>query len=174
MVDVQNATLAGGVAMGAACNMNLHVGWATLIGAIAGLISVFGYVKVSPILQRLGIDDTCGVNNLHGMPSLFGALVSILAARSATADEYGAVQLAQVFPGRSDSRGGGAQSGIQLAFMITTLIISIVGGLITGAVVRRPFFEPLKSGKEFDDAESWEVPSEELPYYFAGEPEKKQ
>jgi ammonium transporter Rh len=59
MVDVQNATLAGGVALGTACDMHLTPGVAMLVGAFAGVVSVWGYVTVQPYLQqKLGLHDT--------------------------------------------------------------------------------------------------------------------
>ena len=44
------------------------------------LTSVFGYVYGSPCLERkvFGIHDTCGVHNLHGLPSVLGGLASIV------------------------------------------------------------------------------------------------
>jgi ammonium transporter Rh len=43
MIDVQNATLAGGVAMGACANMLPQAWGALLIGTVAGALSTFGY-----------------------------------------------------------------------------------------------------------------------------------
>ena len=81
MVDIQNATLAGGVAMGSCANMVTHPWGALFIGFWAGILSTVGYVKILPFLDaRLGLKDTCGINNLHGMPSLFGAFASVVVA----------------------------------------------------------------------------------------------
>jgi len=77
--DICNASLAGGVAIGASvANINITPGWSMLIGSVAGGISVIGYAFVQPRLQKLtGGVDTCGVHNLHGMPGVFGGLVAM-------------------------------------------------------------------------------------------------
>ncbi len=76
--DIANASLAGGVAIGASV-ANVTPGWSMLIGAVAGALSVVGYTIIQPRLQKLtrGV-DTCGVHNLHGMPGVFGGLIAML------------------------------------------------------------------------------------------------
>ncbi len=78
VADIANASLAGGVAIGAVV-ANIEPGWSMLIGLVAGTISVVGYTKIQPRLQKAisGI-DTCGVHNLHGMPGVFGGLIALL------------------------------------------------------------------------------------------------
>ena len=44
---IQNATLAGGVAVGAAADLIIQPYGALIIGSIAGLVSVFGFEYVS-------------------------------------------------------------------------------------------------------------------------------
>jgi ammonium transporter Rh len=76
--DIANASLAGGVAIGAAVS-NVTPGWSILVGIIAGTISVVGYTIIQPRLQKAtGGVDTCGVHNLHGMPGVFGGLVAMM------------------------------------------------------------------------------------------------
>lgn len=43
MEHIQNATLAGGVAVGSTANFMIHPAGAMLIGSIAGIVSVFGF-----------------------------------------------------------------------------------------------------------------------------------
>ena len=77
IADIANASLAGGVAIGATCNLvSPYIAFA--IGILAGTVCVIGYVIIQPRIEKLlKIVDTCGVHNLHGMPGLIGGLVAI-------------------------------------------------------------------------------------------------
>ena len=57
----QNATLAGGVAIGAACNMLLHPWGAMLTGAVAGSVSAYGFTYFIPMFKKKGLTDFCGI-----------------------------------------------------------------------------------------------------------------
>jgi ammonium transporter Rh len=108
--DMANAALAGGVGIGATCNVVSATG-AFAIGVIAGAICVLGYVYVQPwLLEKMKLADTCGVHNLHGMPGLMGGLVAIL-----------------VVPGIAKA---------QLAGIATTVVFALVGGLLSGYLLR--------------------------------------
>ncbi|KAK8767260.1 hypothetical protein V5799_005961 [Amblyomma americanum] len=171
MVHVQNCTLAGGVAVGATADMMLHPYGALILGALAGALSVFGFKFVTPLLsRRLRIHDTCGVNNLHGMPGILAGVTSAVIAASATEEEYnysmGDVyrSLYTLYPARAptenstdlsqvlfytvevvagDGRTASAQALYQLAAVAATLAIAIAGGLFTGEWTLRQ-----RSGKQ--------------------------
>jgi ammonium transporter Rh len=135
MVDIQNATIAGGVAIGTSADMMPHPWGAMLIGAVAGAISTLGYRKVAPALYgKLGMIDTCGILNLHGVPGLLGGLAGLILSSYAEADAYGTT-LTTVFAKRS-TRTASEQAGFQAAALFTTIGIALVGGAITGAVCR--------------------------------------
>lgn len=167
MVDVQNATLAGGVAIGTACSMAISPGGALLVGTSAGVLSVFGFTTLSPMLERsLGLYDTCGIHNLHGMPGVMAGIVGAIVAASATEGDYkGLVNLKIAFPGRyndagDEVRSAGQQAGMQMLFLAVTLGIAIFTGALTGYVVKALTAPPVKY---FNDEEDFDVEEEEIP-----------
>ena len=108
--DIANAALAGGVAIGATCNV-VQAPTAFLIGAVAGALCVFGYAVVQAKIRNVfKIVDTCGVHNLHGMPGLFGGLVAVI-----------------VVPGIARA---------QLIGIAFTVALALTGGLIAGYIIR--------------------------------------
>lgn len=110
MVDMQNASLAGGVSIGSTCNLVSPTG-AFGIGLLAGALSVIGFVFIQPMLEsKIKLIDTCGVHNLHGMPGLLGGLCAIAVVPSVV--------------------------GVQLVGIVMTLAIAVVGGVITGMAIR--------------------------------------
>jgi ammonium transporter Rh len=158
MVDVQNATLAGGVAMGSCADLAIGAGASLGIGAVGGLVSVLGYVYVQPFLEKfIGLRDTCGVNNLHCMPSFIGAFASLIAI---AITNRGNDPLAT-----PALRGGNAGVGVQAAYMGTTVLIACGGAVFTGLLARLSLFEPLNAESLFSDALWWETPTAESPYY---------
>lgn len=120
MMHVQNATLAGGVAMGSASALRLSPGGAVAVGLFAGMLSTAGFGLLAPYLEsRICLGDTCGVHNLHGMPGLLGGLIAGLAA-------FG--QAPGVAP------HGNAQLGYQVLALVCTVAIAAGGGALVSAV----------------------------------------
>jgi len=157
MVDVQNATLAGGVAMGCCANMLPRPWGAMFIGLWAGILSTFGFNRIQGFLERkIGLLDTCGVHNLHGMPSVFGAFCSVVLAGIGHHSQYGGdMQYASVFPKGAHLTPQG-QALIQLQSIGITLAIAIGGGIVTAFIMTSWHFNPL--AHFFHDETSWEVP----------------
>jgi ammonium transporter Rh len=171
MVDVQNATLAGGVAIGSAANLVvLSPGEALLIGVLAGILSVLGYTVIQPKLQSaIGLHDTCGVNNLHGMPGILGAIASAIVCAYSSRDQFPsrAHQIA-VYGAREldtdQERTAGEQAGYQILCLVVCLAIAIISGAACALVVK--FIDALGETNAFVDSSSWEVPELEIPFYF--------
>merc|ERR1719510_1833196 len=153
MEHIQNATLAGGVAVGAVADMILTPFGSLIMGVVAGSVSTIGYEFVSPLLvSKLKITDTCGVHNLHGMPAVMGGLLSILLAGIAMPEEYdkfnaGAEKsLYEIFPLSDPSNeynngtdlvwSSNGQAWFQAAAMLVTMAFALVGGLVTGLILK--------------------------------------
>eukprot|EP01136_Pigoraptor_vietnamica_P029619 Opistho-1_new@87923 len=164
MVDIQNATLAGGVAVGAVADMYIRPFGAALVGASAGVVSSVGFALLMPLLDRkLKLQDTCGVNNLHGMPGLIGGFASVIAAGTATLGVYG-TSLFVVFPARDPAgRDWDAQQQalMQLASIGTTLALALAGACVASLVIRLPFFGRVHAERAFADDLHWETPHED-------------
>ena len=150
MVEIQNSTLAGGVAIGATADYLIDPWGALLIGMVCGAVSVLGYKYLTPFLhEKFGLKDTCGINNLHGMPAIIGATCSCIAAACADESKYGH-SLTTVFSHREE-RTAATQARFQVATLFTTLGLAIAGGLLTGVIVS--FVPALTSF--FTDDEEW-------------------
>ncbi|KFO91138.1 Ammonium transporter Rh type A, partial [Buceros rhinoceros silvestris] len=149
MVHIQNATLAGGVAVGTCADMHIRPFVAMGIGSIAGIISVLGYSFLTPLLaSKLNIQDTCGVHNLHGLPGLLGGIAGIIV--SAVTDER--------------RNGNLLNPGMQAAALGSTVGIALVSGALTGSILKLPFLGQASDQNCFDDSVYWEVPEEEKPH----------
>ncbi|KAJ3442357.1 rh50 isoform b [Anaeramoeba flamelloides] len=147
-VDIQNATLAGGVAVGSAANLYLTPGGAMGVGLFAGMISTIGFNYLTPLLEnRTKLHDTCGVHNLHGMPGLIGGAVSAIVTAIGSHDH-------SLYNGAFDSIfvKGDDQPLHQLSAMFVTLTIALSGGLITGFIIR---LLTKNAEDPFEDEEFW-------------------
>lgn len=125
--DIANATLAGGVAIGSTCDVAVP-GAAFLIGALAGVVSTFGFAVIQARLTRLTEKvDTCGVLYLHGLPGLLGGLAAVPVV-------------------------SGINLGAQLTGIVVTVILAAVGGLISGKLTAIPGrrAEPYLDEEEFE------------------------
>lgn len=129
-VDIQNATLAGGVAIGASSNLLVGPGGAICVGLAAGFVSTYGYNFIQGPLEAKGLHDSCGIHNLHGMPALLGCAVSTLMSYIAIPKEYGE-QYDIMFP------RGAAQAQAQIAGTVVCLGFAIISGTIAAFFVKK-------------------------------------
>jgi len=154
MVHVQNATLAGGVAVGSSSDLVIGPWSALLIGLVAGFVSTTGYVYLTPKMNKV-IYDVCGVHNLHGMPGVIGGVAGAISAAAASTSSYGE-NISEIFAARA-TRTASEQGAFQAATLAVTLLMSIGGGLITGAIVKHLI--PAHPKQHFySDKDEWEVP----------------
>jgi len=162
MEDCLNATLTGGVIIGSASDLVAAPWIAILIGFCGGCLSSFCFNKLTPFLyEKWGIHDTCGVHNLHGLPGVIAGIIGSIAAAAASTTVYGD-QLSEIFPELEKGRSQGSQGGYQMLCLFSTLSISIVSGLLTGMIIRAPFFMGPKPEDCFDDEKWWHVEDSEI------------
>ncbi|XP_046496887.1 ammonium transporter Rh type A [Equus quagga] len=139
MVHIQNATLAGGVAVGTCADMEIQPYASLIIGSVAGLVSVFGFKFLTPFFAtKLGIHDTCGVQSLHGLPGVVGGLAGIVAVAMGVTDR---------FTVSSQAKALGSSIGT-----------AVGGGLVTGLILRIPIWGQSSDLDCYDDSVYWEVP----------------
>merc|ERR1719330_1394321 len=123
--------------------MGLH--GAMISGFVAGALSCFGYAKVLPFLASLNVHDTCGVNNLHGMPGILGAVVSIIVtAMHGNGSEDS--------PGSNDTKGF---VGIGADKQVYALLITLGMGLGCGTLAGFLMTVPLKKAGVFVPSEQY-------------------
>ena len=159
MVDIQNASLAGGVAVGSSADLVIGPSFSLLIGMIAGIMSTIGYNKVQPALyHRFHLHDTCGVNNLHGIPGIIGGLSGAISAAFTSNELYGD-NIQNIFPAMNGTRTNIEQGMFQFYALATTLGISIVGGLFTGRLLNTKCCRNHKT--YFNDRENWDLEADE-------------
>jgi len=182
IVDIQNATLSGGVAVGAIADLMLQPYGAFLMGSLCGVVSTLGYRALQgKLFDKLKLHDTCGINNLHGMPGVISGIAAVVMAAIATEDVYGP-SLYTFFPrcapvegsdelaelqGQLDSveagegRTLGTQALYQLVALLVTLAMALIGGAVTGLIINvEGIFDPLREHQFFNDEFFWALPTD--------------
>lgn len=151
MEVLANATLAGGVMMGAGCHLITVPGFAMLAGMIAGIISALGFHYLKGWMEdKFKLHDTCGVQWLHGVP---GTLGSILAGIAVACLEQNFVNDAQIghMMSKYPDRDIPTQTGYQFLGIVITWVISIPTGALFGFLASKMPSAP----KFFDDKASF-------------------
>ncbi|MEQ2303373.1 Ammonium transporter Rh type C 2 [Ameca splendens] len=164
MVHIQNASLAGAVAMGTAAEFMITPYGSLIVGFFMGIISTFGYVFVTPFLERsLKLQDTCGVHNLHAVPGMLGGFIGAIVAATATEEVYSKEGLIHVFDkeGKFADRSMGTQGGYQAAGTCVSIAFGLIGGVIVGLILKIPIWGDTADDHCFDDEAYWELPEEE-------------
>ncbi|XP_055070229.2 rh family, C glycoprotein, like 1 [Misgurnus anguillicaudatus] len=163
MEHIQNATLAGGVAMGTAAEFMITPYGSLIVGFCSGLISTLGYWFLTPFLEKtLKIQDTCGVHNLHGIPGILGAVVGAITAAAASSSVYGDEGLLNTFDYLAISdRTVNVQGGYQAAGLFVAIGFGLVGGALVGGILKLPIWGDPADANCFDDDVYWELPDDD-------------
>ena len=125
MSQILNATLAGGVVMGACADI-LYDGWvAYLVGSLTGIISCLCFAYVPKLLDKCKIHDVAGVTNLHAIPGVISGFLS-------------AIFRAKYI----DNKGGNQAAGT-----VISVSIGLFGGLLIGFLTK--CFHPYENENDF-------------------------
>lgn len=124
-----------------------------------------------------------GVNNLHGIPGIISGVISAIVAASASRGNFDGNRLYVFYPSRvpsfnstlyqeynladSEYSAGGLgrtavqQGGYQIAALAMTIGFALVGGVITGYIMKIPIVEQIEHEEEmFDDDSNWLTPED--------------
>ena len=137
MENILNATIAGGIIVGAPSTFIYRPGLALFIGVMGGSVSALCFHNLSPkLLDCIGLYDTCGIHNLHGIPGIMGCIWSAIVCASYNSgfDQNIAAMYSDgnflIPAGTSFLK----QGGLQMAGLFCSLGMSIIFGLAAGLV----------------------------------------
>jgi len=140
---ILNATLAGGIMIGACCDMFAFPYPALLIGAFAGIISVLSFTLLTRVFEAMLLFDTRGVFHLHFIPGMFGCIASAIAVATMAnvpptmdppVNYFGNPNLTKTMMPRA--RLGYIQGGYQILGGLISMGLAIGGGVIMGFLLR--------------------------------------
>ena len=137
MENILNATIAGGIIVGAPSTFIYRPGLALFIGVMGGSVSALCFHNLSPkLLDCIGLYDTCGIHNLHGIPGVMGCIWSaIVCAFYNTGYDQ---NIAAMYSNGNFLIPAGTsflkQGGLQIAGLFCSLGMSIIFGLAAGLV----------------------------------------
>ncbi len=131
MEDVLNATLAGGVIIGSTSDMMTHPALPIGVGFLGGVVSSFGFNSLD-----FSFHDTCGVNNLHGIPGILGGVASVIMCFVLGDNEAVASIFGKMAPNEDGSAGRDktTQAAMQFVALIISFTCGLLGGMITGYI----------------------------------------
>ncbi|XP_063810237.1 blood group Rh(CE) polypeptide isoform X2 [Pseudophryne corroboree] len=144
MIHVHNAVLAGGVSVGFTAYMLQNPWIALTLGLLAALISTCGFVYLQGTLNVTAlVHDTCGVHCTFGLPGLFGGMAYAIIILLA---DYRSIHILKY------------QAVVVVGCVLLTLTLSLVGGLLTGFLLKCKLLRPPKEWHLFHDQPYWEFP----------------
>jgi ammonium transporter Rh len=157
MEHILNATLAGGVLVGASADIIVQPWISFLFGLAAGILSLCGFEYIGPWLdKKFDLHDTCGVNSLHGMTGILGTLLSSFLVGFVKVEDYGKESFKELFPLiAKGQRSAAVQAAYTLAGLATVFGLAVFAGSLTGLLLKIKAFK--RTNKLFDDGEAWEV-----------------
>ncbi|CAH2302961.1 ammonium transporter Rh type B-like [Pelobates cultripes] len=172
LVHLQNATLAGGVAIAISADMIITPGGALGLGCLASISCILGFQYLSPLMaRRLKVQDQCGIHNLHGLPGIIGTLGSIIAVLFSPIDISDLSLNDDLYYTNGLKEGSSALEALgsngtwnsrdqamgQAAALGVTFGISLLGGYMTGLLLKIPCLVHPSYEFYFDDQPYFQI-----------------
>jgi len=163
MIQLQTASLAGGIMLGSAHNMFIPGIAASIIGCAGGIIVIImHWLFTQPVfVASLGLRDHRHSLARHGVPGILGAICSMIVLAAREHDTVYGVKYDDVFPDHAFED----QAAWQLWGLLTTFAISIGSAIIAAVFIKllvsqikppkRPFVEHkywIPIGTDYDGA----------------------
>jgi Amt family ammonium transporter len=132
MLGAASGAVAGLVAITPACGF-VGVGGALIIGAVAGVICLWG---VSGLKKMLGADDALDVFGIHGVGGIVGALLTGVFASPSLGGAGICNYVSNKCGDPADFPGIGAQVWIQFQGVLTAVVLSAVVSVVALLVIK--------------------------------------
>ena len=155
--DIMNCVVSGGVIVATSADILQNPGGAIACGVITSVVTVVGLIGISKVFRFIGLFDTRGVMFSHGIPGVLGGALSsflILIYGHNSNGNYFNISLTMV--GRSPD----TQAGYQMACTALSLGLGLMGGLITGAMVKT--IANYRKDELFNDFTFWDFDGERI------------
>ena len=156
---IENATLAGGVIIGASSRILTNPGAALIIGCFGGIVSSLGYTYLYDFFKdKVGLHDTAGVHNVHGIPGILGGLISaavIAAYNSDPLNNEEEISYLTFYTNPFDGRSFIGQGAIQVAGTFVSLGMGILFGVIAGFLMAI-FYKRYSANEFYNDYYNFE------------------
>ncbi len=126
------------------------------------MISCFGYIYLSKYLnKKIGLMDTCGVHNLHGIPGLLGGILSsiAIAAYQSSPMDSGIGANLPFASSTTLHRSYNIQAWWQILGTISSLGIGLLSGMFAGYLISLSY--KFKNRHYYRDSAFFEIPEEE-------------
>ena len=145
ILHIQNSIISGGIGVGTSSQLYIHPAGSITVGILSSTICIIGYEFITPLIDKLiNIYDIYGIHNVFGLTGILSSIISsIVIASSINTNIYQGSSI-NIFPNNNNLS---IQAGLQITGLIITIAIAVIGGLITGIIIKIMYFDEY----EFND-----------------------
>eukprot|EP01119_Soliformovum_irregulare_P000479 TRINITY_DN10332_c0_g1_i1.p1 TRINITY_DN10332_c0_g1~~TRINITY_DN10332_c0_g1_i1.p1 ORF type:complete len:527 (-),score=161.89 TRINITY_DN10332_c0_g1_i1:72-1586(-) len=152
MLDVQRATISGGIGIGTCAAYLVNPGGAMAIGAVCGSLTSLSFIFFQNVIHRfIRLEDSIGSMSMFGVPGFIGGLAGVFsAAIVGQSDVIYGQPISDILP------RGAKQAGYQFAALAIALIIAFISAAILAILLRFSARLP----HHYTDENDWDTPAD--------------